>query len=119
MGNKVLLSNNKSWLGHYSAVVQGMVGVNRASVQTHTALLSKQAIKHAIKQWGNSKWQFRWAKLATCQQTKVWFPAIKSDFTLFIRNLSSYDLGHVIHSNTGHNNLLRHRCKLAGGGGGK
>ena len=57
------------------------VGVDWASVHTHTALLSKQAIKHGIKHWVNNKWQLRWAKLATCQQTKVWFPAMANYLT--------------------------------------
>ena len=86
-----------------------------ALVQTHTVPLSKQAIKNAIKQWGNNKWQLRWPELAACQQTKVWFPAIKNMPAHFVRRLNRYDLSHVINFTTGHNNLLRHRCKLAGG----
>ena len=86
-----------------------------ALVQTQTTPLSKQAIKNAIKQWGNNKLQLGWAKLAACQQTKVWFPAIKNVTAHFVRRLNCYDLSHVIHFTTGHNNLLRHRCKLAGG----
>ena len=114
-GNKVFVSNNKSWLDHFSAAGQGGVGVDWALVQTHTAPLSKQAIKNAIKRWGSNKWQLRWAKLAACQQKKVWFPAIKNVPTHFVRMLNRYDLSHVIHFTTGHN-LLRYRCKLAGGG---
>ena len=64
---------------------------------------------------GNNKWQLRWAKLAACQQTKVWFPEIKNVSAHFVRKLNRYDLSHVIHFTTGHNNLLRHRCKLDGG----
>ena len=116
MGIKILLSNNKGWSDHFSAVVLEGVGVDWSSIQTHAALSSKQAIKSAIKQWGNSKWQLRWAKPATYQQTKVWFPIIKSDFTPFIRRLSRYDLGNVIHFTTGYNNLHRYRCKVVGGG---
>ena len=116
-GNKVFVSNSKSWLDHFSAAGQGGVGVDWALVQIHIAPLSKQAIKNAIKQWGNNKWQLRWAKLAACQQTKVWFPAIKNVPAHFVRRLNRFHLSHVIHFTTGHNNLLRHRCKLAGGGG--
>ena len=115
-GNKVFVSNNKSWLDHFSAAGQGGVRVDWALVQTHTAPLSKQAIKNAIKQWGSNKWQLRWAKLAACQQAKVCFPAIKNVPAHFVRRLNRFDLSHVIHFTTGHNNLLRHRCKLAGGG---
>ena len=115
-GNKVFVSNNKSWLDHFSSAGQGGVGVDWALVQTYTAPLSKQAIKNAIKQRGINKWQLRWAKLAACKQTKVWFPAIKNVPAYFVRRLNRYDLSHVIHFTTGHNNLLRHRCKLAGGG---
>ena len=94
-GNKVFVFNNKSWLDHFSAAGQGGVGVDWALVQTHTAPLSKQAIKNAIKQWGSNKWQLRWAKLAACQQTKVWFPAIKNVPAHFVRRLNRYDLSRV------------------------
>ena len=66
-GNKVCVSNNKIWLDHFSAAGQGGVGVDWALVQTHTAPLSKQAIKNAIKPMGEQQMQLRWAKLAVCQ----------------------------------------------------
>ena len=64
-----------------------------------------------IDRWGNSRWQSRWAELATCQQTKVRFPFLR---TPVIRRLNRYDLGHLLHFTTGHNHLLRHRRKLDG-----
>ena len=53
---------------------------------------------------------------STCQQTKVWFPFIRGNFIPQVRRLNRYDLGHLIHFTTGHNFLLRHGCKLTGGG---
>ena len=49
------------------------------------------------------------------RQALVWIPAIKNVPAHFVRSLNHYNLSHVIHFTTGHNNLLRHRCKLAGG----
>ena len=79
-------------------------------------LLSKQSLKHLVRQWGNDRWQAKWAGLSTCQQTKVWFPFFRGNFVCRIRQLNRNELGRLIHFMTGHNFLLRHRRKLAGEG---
>ena len=115
-GKKILLSNNKPLLGRYFTVFQEGVGVDWSHVSSHTALLSKQVIKRMVKKWGNDRWQAQWVGLTTCQQTKIWFPSIRGDFTSHIRRLERHDLSHLIHFTTGHNFLLRHRRKLTGEG---
>ena len=50
-----------------------------------------------------------------CQQTKVWFPFLRGDFTSsHIRNLNYNHPGHLFHFTDGHHHLLRHRQKLDG-----
>ena len=114
-GHKILLSDNKTMLERYWAVILGGRGRDWWKVHTFSALLSKQSLKHLVRQWGNNRWQAKWAGLFICQQTKVWFPFIRGNFIPQIRRLNRYDLGHLIHFTTGHNFLLRHGCKLTGG----
>ena len=114
-GNKILLSSNKTLLDKHRSVLSVGVGVDWNSVPKHLALQSGQVVKLAIKGWGDCRWQLRWALLSSCRQTKAWFPTLRKDKTPQIRRLNRYDLGHLIHFITGHNNLLRHQCTLGAG----
>ena len=81
-GHKILLSNNKTMLERYWAVILGGVGRDWSQVHTFSALLSKQSLKRLVRQWGNDRWQANWAGLSICQQTKVWFPFVTGNFIL-------------------------------------
>ena len=92
------------------------LGVDWSQVCSYPALLSKQAVTRSVKQWGNDRWKAKWAGLTTSQQTKIWFPSIRGNFTSQIRKFNRHDLIHLIHFTTQHNFLPRHRQKLAGEG---
>ena len=108
-GHKILLFSNKFMLGRYCTVVQVCMGVDWSQVHIYSALLSEQSLKCLVKQWGNDRWQAKWAGLSTCQQTKIWFPFIRCNFIPKIRQVDRYNLGHLIHFTIGQNFLLRHR----------
>ena len=116
LGDKILLSCNKTLLDKFSSVVKKGVEMDWDQLPLHHALQSKQELRGAIKGRGSDRWQSRWSRLTTCRQTKVWLPRIRRDIIPFIRRLSRRDLGQLVHFITGHNYLLRHRSKLGLGG---
>ena len=64
---------------------------------------------------GEIGWQAKWAGLTTFQQTKIWFPSDRGNFTFIVRRLDWHDLSHLIHFTTGHNFLLGPRQKTGEG----
>ena len=81
VGNKVLLSKDKSLLDKFHSALLGGEGVDWGSVQVRPALQSEQRVRLAIKQWGNCSWQLRWSLLSFCRQTRVWFPTLRGKVT--------------------------------------
>ena len=113
---KIIISNNRELLDKYTPKQPG-VGVDWDSVPVTPALQSWQVAIRAVKEWGNCKWQQRWAGLSTCSQTKIWFPILRERVSPIIRRLGRADLSRFIHFTTGHNHLLRHRSLLGKEGG--
>ena len=81
VGNEIWFVKNKTLLDKHLTVFTEDTDVDWDTVQIHQAYQSGQAIKTAIKQWGDCKWQSRWNHLDTCRQTKVWLPHLKGELS--------------------------------------
>ena len=113
-GNKVTLSDDKKLLNKYLPINMEE-GMNWDNVRVHAALHGKPSLKQAVRAWVGKKWEHRWRKLSTCEQTKIWFPVLREDRTPLIRRLNRIDLGLLIQFVTGHNYLRRFRKVLGEG----